>query len=130
MTSTTTTFNTNFDLDLIRSSLVETEHKCASFCEKVEKNHQRTFDKHKKVKIGPIMSIMNSSNQFINEATGNLSEKSDGDRAISNDGFCTFQKSVHSNVSNGHSPKNGNMAMIDRSKPFVPPKQVLMYIVR
>ena len=60
----------------------------------------------------------------------NFNEKSDGCKTISNESFCTFQQNVHNNVPNGPTSKNGNMTAVDRSKPFVPPKQVLMYLVR
>ena len=130
MTSTTTTINKHFDLDLLRSSLAEAEQKCALFHEKIENNRQRLFEKHTRVNVNPILSIMNTSNQFINDESGNFNEKSDGFKKTSNESFCTFQKSGHNSVPNGPISKNGNMTTIDRSKPFVPPKQVLMYLVR
>ena len=130
MTSTTTTINEHFDLDVLRSSLAETEQNCALFCEKFQNNNHRRFEKHSKVNVSPIVSMMNTSNQFISDESDSFNEKSDGCKAITTESFCTFQKSGHNNAPNGPTSKNDNMTTIDRSKPFVPPKQVLMYLVR
>lgn len=115
---------THFDLDVIRSSLAETELKCALFRD-IE-CHQRQFNKQPKKNNEPIMSLMKQSNELINKTFDHLKEKSDG----SNEVVGSLHRHIHHNLPNGHTGKNGTTTIIDRAKPFVPPKQVLMYLVR
>ena len=117
---------THFDLDVIRSSLAETELKCALFRD-IE-CHQRQFT-HAKKSNTPIMNLMNHSNELINKTFDHLKEKSDG--SSNTEVVGSLHRHIHHNLPSGHIAKNnGNTTIVDRAKPFVPPKQVLLYLVR
>ena len=75
---------------------------------------------------GPIMNLMNHSDHLFNKTSDHLREKSDR-----SDSTNEIDNSIHKRhgLLNGD---NGNTTntKADRPKPFVPPKQVLMYLVR
>ena len=126
MTSAITNSNINkhFDLELIRMSLAETEKKCAIFKEfenlQKQANSKRDFS-------GTVVSIMNASNEFINsENNGYMNERSDRYNSIDEEKDGSMNKNMNFIVRSG---KIGDPSA-HRSKPFVPPKQVLMYLVR
>ena len=114
---------THFDLEVIRSSLAETELKCALFRD-VERHQGQVKLQYKN--NGPIMNLMNHSDHLFNKTSDHLREKSDR-----SDSTNEIDNSIHKRhgLLNGD---NGNTTntKTDRPKPFVPPKQVLMYLVR
>ena len=115
--------NKHFDLELIRSSLAETEKNCAIFRE--AENHQKKAPQ--KEFCGSVVSIMNASNKFIDdENIGCFNERSDRFNAINEDRDAPINKNTSFIVRNGKIEDTSS----NRSKPFVPPKQVLMYLVR
>ena len=102
----------HFDMEIIRQSLAETELRCALLRDIECK--QRHTNQPKKI-VEPIV--------LVNTTFDRLKEKSDG----SNDNqlIGKFTKHVHDNESTGNSGLQSYHA-----KAFVPPKQVLMYLVR
>ena len=115
--------NKHFDLELIRTSLAETEKNCAIFRE-AENRQKQTKQKEFR---GSVVSIMNASNKFIDdESNCYFNERSDGFNNIDEERDTSVNKNTNLIVQSG---KIGD-ALNNRSKPFVPPKQVLMYLVR
>ena len=115
--------NKHFDLELIRSSLAETEKNCAIFRE--AENRQKKVQQ--KEFCGSVVSIMNASNKFIDDENNDcFNERSDRFNAINEDRDAPINKNKNFIVRNGKIEDTSS----NRSKPFVPPKQVLMYLVR
>ena len=115
--------NKHFDLELIRSSLAETEKNCAIFRE--AENRQKKVQQ--KEFCGSVVSIMNASNKFIDDENNEcFNERSDRFNAINEDRDAPINKNKNFIVRNGKIEDTSS----NRSKPFVPPKQVLMYLVR
>ena len=115
--------NKHFDLELIRTSLAETEKNCAIFRE-AENRQKQTRQKEFR---GSVVSIMNASNKFIDDENyGYFNERSDRFNNIDEERDTSINKNTNLIVQSG---KIGD-ALSNRSKPFVPPKQVLMYLVR
>ena len=121
---TQTNINKHFDLELIRTSLAETERNCAIFRE-IE-NRQRQIKCNQKQLNSPVLSIMNASNKFIDDENGGFNERSDRFNNIDDEHCSSIHKNTNIIVRNGKIGDTSN----HRSKPFVPPKQVLMYLVR
>ena len=114
------------DLDLIRSSLAEIELQCALLRDTEQTQRQ---GKKKTKDTGTILDIMNRSNKLIKDPFNeDLYEKSDSCKT-SNEELRTFPKNIRYKLPNDQKSKNDYKAN-DISKPFVPPKQVLMYLVR
>ena len=126
MTSAITNSNINkhFDLELIRMTLAETEKKCA-ILKDFENRHKQASSKRDFP--GSVVSIMNASNDFINSENNNcFNERSDMYSSIDEEQDGSMNKNTKFIVRSG---KIGDTSA-HRSKPFVPPKQVLMYLVR
>ena len=116
----------NFDLDLIRSSLAETELKCKALLRDSSEYPKRHPTDQRK-NCGPIIHIMNQSNKFIKSRFEDFNEKSDGYETYDKNPN-TVERGLKHKLPNDQTSKND--MKVDSHKPFVPPKQVLMYLVR
>ena len=116
----------SFDLDLIRSSLAETELKCKSLLRE-DSEYPKRYPNEPKKKSGPITHIMNQSNKFIKPQFDDINEKSDGYKMYDYEPN-TNEIGLKHEMTIDQTSKND--MKVDSHKPFVPPKQVLMYLVR
>ena len=124
MTSSSNT--KNFDLDLIRSSLAETELKCKALL-RDNSHYPKRYPNQPRKNCGPITHIINQSNKFIKPQFDNINEKSDGYKMYDYEPN-TIEMGLNHKMTIEQNSKND--MKVDSHKPFVPPKQVLMYLVR
>ena len=116
----------SFDLDLIRSSLAETELKCKSLL-RDNSEYPKRYSNGPQKNYGPITQIMNQSNKFIKPQFNDINEKSDGYKAYDYEPNTIEIGLKHKMPID---PCSKNVMKVESHKPFVPPKQVLMYLVR
>ena len=127
LTNMTSSSNMNsFDLDLIRSSLAETELKCKSLL-RDDSEYPKRYPHERQKNCGPITHIMNQSNKFIKPQFDAINEKSDGYKTYDYEPN-TIEMGIKHKMTIDQTSKND--MKVDSHKPFVPPKQVLMYLVR
>ena len=124
MTSSSNT--KNFDLDLIRSSIAETELKCKALLRE-NSHYPKRYPNEPKKNCGPITHIMNQSNKFIKPQFDDINEKPDGYKTYNYESN-TMEIGLEHKMTIDQTSKND--MKVDSHKPFVPPKQVLMYLVR
>ena len=124
MTSSSNT--KNFDLDLIRSSIAETELKCKALL-RDDSHYPKRYPNEPKKNCAPITHIMNQSNKFIKPQFDDINEKSDGYKMYDYESN-TIEIGLEHKMTIDQTSKND--MKVDSHKPFVPPKQVLMYLVR
>ena len=116
----------SFDLDFIRSSIAETELKCKALL-RDNSHYPKRYPNQPKKSCGPITHIMNQSNKFINPQFDDINEKSDGCKTYDYEPN-PIERGLNHKMTIDQTSKND--MKVDSHKPFVPPKQVLMYLVR